>query len=259
MANKRWPADITIDGTATATKTFGSNPNGDPVFVTRPAGGETLDTVLTRGSVSTKPITIAGVLKINRSAAAQYTQIDSEAGATTILSKSMVNATFAQMLFSQGNNATDREMARFDGSGNFGIGITAPTEKLHVTGNIKATGSVSGTVFNPTSLRNRKRDIEAYEGNALEDINALQLHTYHFREYNNVETEPGVYEEQEIAEIDQMLNVGVILDEVENPLIADQERGCLNLNNIVFLQAKAIQQLSAKLEELTQRIEALEG
>lgn len=64
------------------------------------------------------PLHVKGTIRIERTTTGQYTQIDSEAGATTITAKNTINSGYAQMLFTQGNNTTDREVARFDVNGN---------------------------------------------------------------------------------------------------------------------------------------------
>ena len=46
--------------------------------------------------------------------------------------------------FQGGSLAVGSELARFKSTGEFGIGTTNPTEKLQVSGNIKATGTITG-------------------------------------------------------------------------------------------------------------------
>lgn len=257
MSVKQWPADFIVDGTNTATKVIGANPDGTPVYVTRPAGGETFQSVTDRAAITTQDIIIGSMFSSKNATNDRQIQILSALAIPRIQSANL-------------SGSTAKDIAINPVGGNVMIGPGSPTAKLDVGGNGNFSGSVSATVFNPTSLRDRKRDIEDYTGDALAEINNLQLHTYHFREYESVEKTPAVYEEVtdgegnvtqvlvtiaeyeqvEKQEISQMLNVGVILDEVDNPLVADQEKGCLNLNNIVFLQAKAIQQLLARIEAL---------
>lgn len=303
MGVKQFPADY-ADISAEGTKVMAAKPDGSPGYVTRPAAGETFQTVTARGGMTKENLTLG----------------DDTVSGNHILALAQNANTYVVQSSKIGTGGGSISLNPY--SGNVGVGILTPLAKLDVVGisgsntlrlskpssgapsieftgttksviieagedykiyvnggmrqniltngNVVFSGSVSGTVFNPTSLRDRKRDIEDYNGDALADINSLQLHTYHFKEYESVEKTPAVYEditddegnvtqslvtaaeyEQiEKEDINQMLNVGVILDEVDNPLIADQERGCLNLNNIVFLQAKAIQQLLARIEAL---------
>jgi hypothetical protein len=257
MGVKSFPAGYT-DITSTATKILAANADGTTGYKSQRAGGDNLLDITNRGfttgtpltiSFNAQPITIPNGLSIATGYSVSYIQSTNNSGTIVDL-----NYNAARHIFS---------------GGSLGIGVN-PTEKLQVSGNIYASGSVSGTVFTPTSLRSRKRDIKDYSGDALADINELQLHTYHFREYETIEQTQAVYEEVvnhegvteqrlvtpamtkevEKISIDQMLNVGVIMDEVANPLIADQDKGVLNLNNIVFLLAKSVQQLTARLEAL---------
>lgn len=242
MANKKFPQDFP-DITATSNKVLAANPDGTNGTVNIPVGGETLQTVTARQSTTDRTISVR----------------NSTNDSSIIINSDVYSSPYVQAAnFPQ---TTAKNLLLNPNGGNVGVKKSTAAEALDVEGNIKASGSVSGTVFNPTSLRSRKRDIKDYKGDALAAINSLQLHTYHFKEYEQVEKTPAVYDgdnlitsaeykQVEITPVNQMLNVGVILDEVENPLVADQERGVLNLNNIVFLQAKAIQQLTARLEVL---------
>lgn len=74
---------------------------------------------------------ITGEWSLRRVSQDQRTNISNESGATSITSKNNVSSTFLQMVFNQGNNTTDREVARFDVNGKFnlafgGTSITAP-------------------------------------------------------------------------------------------------------------------------------------
>jgi hypothetical protein len=86
------------------------------------------------------------------------------------------------------------------GNGNFGIGTAAPGAKLHVMGNIIATGNIT-----PSDIR-YKKDIHPLNG-ALKKIMALSGYSYSFRssEFPNMQ-------------FDSKLQVGLIAQEVENVL-----------------------------------------
>ncbi|EDM35234.1 hypothetical protein PBAL39_13417 [Pedobacter sp. BAL39] len=104
-----------------------------------------------RLGISDARVTTEIPLRINRSNnSLHYTQIDHEAGATTVLGKNGESAVYPQILFVQGNNADDREMARFNNDGNLvttqkiGVG-KSPIANLDVLG----TGAFTGTVTAP--------------------------------------------------------------------------------------------------------------
>ncbi|MES1215176.1 MAG: tail fiber domain-containing protein [Bacteroidota bacterium] len=86
------------------------------------------------------------------------------------------------------------------GNGNFGIGTAAPGAKLHVMGNIIATGSIT-----PSDIR-YKKDIHPLKG-ALKKIMSLSGYSYSFRtnEFPNMQ-------------FDSKQQVGLIAQEVENVL-----------------------------------------
>lgn len=73
-----------------------------------------------------------------------------------------------------GNNdagALTNEVMRLTGLGRVGIGITEPTERLHVVGNILATGTIT-----PSSDRNVKKNFEPVDaGEVLARVAALPL------------------------------------------------------------------------------------
>lgn len=259
MANKRFPADM-ADISADATKVLGVKPDGTVGLVSRPPGGETLQSAAERGSTLNTSLTFggAGLKSIgwggNSSSGAAYPLIYGSETDGYLVFNSKAGS---PLYFNFDNTHAGSPVDMFAGKHVF-----------DKNGNAFFSGSVSGTVFNPTSLRSKKREIEDFEGDALSKINSLKLHTYLFREFEQDLVKPAEIDgdkivkpaEYLIREVDptsQQVNVGVIIDEIDDDLIADQERGVLNLNNIVFLQARAIQQLSQKLVELTERLEAL--
>jgi hypothetical protein len=97
------------------------------------------------------------------SAAARYISTGS---ATRYLQTNGTHRWFNAPSGTAGDVVTLTETARIDAAGNFGIGTDAPTEKLHVVGNIKASGTVTATTF-----------IGALTGNASTATTATTLAT----------------------------------------------------------------------------------
>ena len=63
-------------------------------------------------------------------------------------------------------NATESEAVRINSAGNVGIGLTGPTEKLHVSGNILATGTITASNFSGSSSGTNTGDQTTITGNA---------------------------------------------------------------------------------------------
>lgn len=69
---------------------------------------------------------VRGGLRVERiSTDLQYTNIDHEAGATTILAKNGSSAAYSQVIISQGNNVSDRVVLSADGNGKIAIPLGA--------------------------------------------------------------------------------------------------------------------------------------
>lgn len=71
------------------------------------------------------PLHVKGQFRVERISAVQYTQIDHEAGATTILSKNTVSSIYSSINISQGNNTTDRNVINIDGNGKVAMAFAA--------------------------------------------------------------------------------------------------------------------------------------
>ena len=73
----------------------------------------------------------------------QYSDFLQSAGALYIDSRNNTNN--GPIIFRGVNGSAIDEYGRFTSTGNLGVGVSSPTEKLHVAGNILATGSISSS------------------------------------------------------------------------------------------------------------------
>lgn len=102
---------------------------------------------ISRMSISDDLVGIAAPLRINKMAGGSWTDINHELGATSILSKNNQSTTWSQIIFSQGNNAADRELARFDQNGYF-IGALSGTAAVPA---FRLFGSTNTGLFAPSA------------------------------------------------------------------------------------------------------------
>ena len=149
--------------------------------------------------------------------------------------------------FGTGNSASFTESMRVRGNGNVGIGTQAPSQKLHVVGNILATGTIT-----PSDLR-FKKDIEPIH-NSLEKIRQINGVTYYYR-----------YAEFKGLGFTDKEQVGVIAQEVEKVLpqlvfTDDQGYKAVDYTKLVPLliegikeQQKQIESSNAKMKQLEQQ------
>jgi len=230
MAVKQFPQDFS-DITSTANKLIGAKPDGTPGSVTVPIGGETWATVMARGNKSGGfAIFITG------------------SGGASPTGKAL-SLTFIEALDSGAIQAYDYSGAAIPknlllqpSGGNVGVGRTdAPTEKLHVSGNILATGSIT-----PGSDKRLKKSIKNLRP-SLADILELRPVSYTLKE-------------------DSATALGFIADEVREifpDLILegkDEEKMlAMNYMGLTAPIVKAIQEQHSIIEALTKRIEALEA
>ena len=117
----------------------------------------------------------------------------------------------------------------FDG-GNFGIGITSPTEKLHVSGNILASGDI--TAYSDDSLKTNVQVID----NAVGKVEQLRGVTF-----DRIE--------------DGSTSTGVIAQELKEVLpeaVHTDEQGVHSVayGNVVGLLIEAIKEQQKQIDEL---------
>lgn len=131
----------------------------------------------------------------------------------------------------------ETERMRLTDSGNVGIGITAPSERLYVVGNIHATGSIT-----QGSSRELKKDI-AYLSieealGALQELNPVK---YRYKADDSGEE-----------------HLGFIAEDVPE-LVAVSDRKRLNAMDFTAVLAKVVQEQQRMIEKMTQEIERLKS
>jgi hypothetical protein len=124
------------------------------------------------------------------------------------------------------------ERLRVVSNGNVGIGTTSPSEKLDVSGNIRAVD------FNSTSDRTLKEDITVIK-NALSKVHSITGYTFTLKETNK-------------------RSMGVIAQEVEQifPEVVSGVEGnkSVSYGNLVGLLIEAIKELDEKVDRLEDKL-----
>jgi len=122
------------------------------------------------------------------------------------------------------------------GQGNLGIGNTNPTEKLFVSGNIYATGTIT-----QGSSRELKEDIASLS--TEEALNAFQM------------LEPVKYRYK--ADSKKDLQIGFIAEDVPE-IVASADRKSLNSMDIVAVLTKVVQEQNKIIKDLSERLDSVE-
>lgn len=230
MAVKQFPNDFSAGA---ATKLLGADAANNIVYIVVPAGGDTLQSILDRGFIADKGITLSGVIISKSSVNNNSLQINSEAfsGPAIIPSNEAGNADKNLFIAPFGGNVA---------IGGSGLGAP-PTERLHVFGNILASGSIV-----PGSDKRLKKKIKTITGNL----------------YKIKELRPVVYNHK----YDDALAMGFIADEVREVLPElvlegkDKEKMlALNYMGLTAPIVGAIQELSAMVDQLKAEIEELKA
>ena len=138
------------------------------------------------------------------------------------------------------------ELMRIQGDGFVGIGTTAPTQKLHVIGNILASGTIT-----PSDLR-YKKSIKPLT-NALSNVSKLNGVTYYYR--TEEFSEQGFNKEKQI---------GVIAQEIEKiypELVTTDANGykAVDYSKLTPILVEAIKELNSQNEQLKSKLKSLES
>lgn len=135
------------------------------------------------------------------------------------------------------------ERVRILSTGNVGIGTATPTERLHVVGNIVASGNIG-----PASSRFFKKDISYVSTkDAMDTLNGLNPVRFKYKDDNTEEE-----------------HLGFIAEDVPE-LVATQSRNHLSimdftavLTKVVQWQQKMLQEQTAAMNEMAKKIDTLE-
>lgn len=117
--------------------------------------------------------------------------------------------------------------------GRLGIGIESPTEALDVSGNIKASQTVSAADFNTTSDATLKTDISTIE-NAIELISSIRGVRFTWKERLTS-------------------SLGVIAQEVEEvipELVTDGDPKQVNYNGLIGVLVESVKELNTQVNDL---------
>lgn len=131
------------------------------------------------------------------------------------------------------------ERLRVESGGDVGIGLTNPTQKLHVSGNILANGDV--TAYSDKRLKSNIAHIE----NALDKVTQLNGYTYTLNETNIQST--GLIAQE-------------VLDVLPEAVHGSKDtQYSLAYGNLMGLAVEAIKELESKLTVALARIDAIEN
>jgi len=141
--------------------------------------------------------------------------------------------------------ASNVELMRVRGDGNVGIGISAPTEKLHVTGNILATGNVSAQ-----SDARLKTDVALID-NAMARIGAISGYTYRMKSDETGRRCLGVLAQEVLA----------VMPEAVTTPPAGSPDGYMSVayGNLTALLIEGIKELGASVKDVSERLARLEA
>ena len=130
-------------------------------------------------------------------------------------------------------------------SGSMGIGTTTPAQKLHVVGNIVATGDIT-TAYSDDRLKNISGPIT----NALNKVNTLSGFYY---TPNDLAISLGIDDNQQLRVGVSAQQVQAIMPEVVKESPIDKDYLTVQYEKLVPLLIEAIKELTAKVAELEKR------
>ena len=147
------------------------------------------------------------------------------------------------------DGASSGEYARFTNQKRLGIGVTAPTESLHVLGNIVATGNITA-YFSDARLKDFKGTIP----NALSKLG--QLNGYY---YTPNETAQALGVDNNGVEVGvSAQEVEAVLPEIVTKSVVGQDYKTVMYEKLTPLLIEAVKELTQKVAELELRLNEIE-
>ena len=144
---------------------------------------------------------------------------------------------------------TSAEGARFTSSKRLGIGITAPTQALHVVGDIVATGNITA-YFSDERLKDFKGTIP----NALDKVS--QLNGYY---YTPNETAQALGVDNNGVEVGvSAQEVEAVLPEIVTDSVVGKDYKTVMYEKLTPLLIEAVKELTQKVAELESRLDKVE-
>jgi len=128
-----------------------------------------------------------------------------------------------------------------DSTGELGIGTANPTSKIHVIGDVLATGNVTALQFTSTSDRNQKKNITPIK-DAINIVNQLEGVRFNWVESNKP-------------------SIGVIAQDIERILpevVETNQNGTKSVlyGNIIGVLIEAIKEQQIQIQELERKLDA---
>ena len=133
------------------------------------------------------------------------------------------------------------QLAPYSTTENVGVGITNPTSKLHVVGDIKITGVVTATDFDATSDIRLKTNIKPID-DPLAKVVQIEGVSFNWKEDNKAA-------------------LGVIADQVQEiipELVRGDDPKTVNYNGFIGLLIEAVKEQQTQIDNLNERLSKLE-
>ena len=146
--------------------------------------------------------------------------------------------------------STGGEKGRFHTNGNFGLGTTNPAQKLHVVGDIIATGNITAYYSDE-----RLKDLKGAIPDALEKVNKLTGYYYkpnalaHSLGVDNTDLEVGV----SAQEVEEVLPEIVTKSAVGTDAFGEDYKS-VHYDKLTPLLIEAVKELTKKVEILEKRL-----